>query len=126
MPHAPIGELRKGLHSKPAPSHSAHHSRTDTSVADEVVPHFYDEWAKVLDQQGVEVVRAKYIKEIKVTDDPDREIMFDSSKVRLGDMQEWLSQKSKPDHRWNMVTAYSAIAVAVLTLLTLITMLGQD
>jgi hypothetical protein len=38
----------------------------------------------------------------------------------------WLSQKSKPDHRWNMVTAYSAIAVAVLTLLTLITMLGQD
>ena len=29
-------------------------SRTDTSVADEVVPHFHNEWAKVLDQQGVE------------------------------------------------------------------------
>jgi len=45
---------------------------------------------KVLDDNGIEIVRAKYAKEIAVTDDLERLIQFGAEKIRLGDVEEWL------------------------------------
>ena len=47
----------------------------------------------VLDRQEIEVVRAKYIKEITVTVDPNREIAFGNDKVRLHEVEAWLSRR---------------------------------
>jgi hypothetical protein len=59
---------------------------------------------KVLDGNGIEVVRAKYIKEIAVTgdteDDLNKPIAFGNDKVRLGDVAEWLGEKAKQNSRW--------------------------
>jgi hypothetical protein len=72
---------------------------------------------KVLDQQGIEVVRAKHIKEIAVTRDPKKEIAFGDNKVTLGDVEEWLSKKAKSDSRWIKVAAIAAVAAALIALL---------
>ena len=54
---------------------------------------------KILDQYGIEVVRAKYIKEIAVTGDTEgelnKEIAFGNDKVRLRDIAKWLGAAAK-------------------------------
>lgn len=50
---------------------------------------------KVLDDNGLEIVRAKYEKELKVTEDLEREIQFGSTKISLGDVEEWLKETAR-------------------------------
>lgn len=77
--------------------------------------------SKLLDQQGVEVVRARYIKEIAVTGDSPsdmkKEMTFGGDKVTLGDVIEWLSKKDESNTRWLKITGVAAIAAAVIALL---------
>ena len=68
---------------------------------------------KVLDQQGIEVVRAKYIKEIAVTNDPKRAIAFGDKKVSLGEVDEWLSRKARSNSCWTTVTGIAAVIAAI-------------
>ncbi len=52
---------------------------------------------RVLNREGIEVVRSKYKKEIKVTGDPGRKIAFGDDQVALGDVEEWLSRNARAD-----------------------------
>jgi hypothetical protein len=71
---------------------------------------------KVLDKKGIEVVRAKYIKEIAVTgdtaDDLKKEIAFGGDKVSLGEVAEWLSNKARSNSRRTKVASFAAVAAA--------------
>jgi hypothetical protein len=78
---------------------------------------------QILNRYGIEVVRAKYIKEIAVTGDTEEElnkqIAFGNDKVRMRDVAQWLGDTAKKSSRWTKVGAVLSlisIAIAVLIL----------
>jgi hypothetical protein len=71
---------------------------------------------EVLDRQGIDVVRAKHIKEIAVTNDPEGKIAFGNDEVKLGEVQQWLSEKARSDSNWKVATGFAAVAAAAISL----------
>lgn len=73
--------------------------------------------SKVLDHQEIEVVRAKYIKEMAVTEgragDLKREITFGSETATLGEVQEWLSKKGRFNSCLTLITGIAAVVAAI-------------
>jgi hypothetical protein len=87
----------------------------------------YPHARKILDQHGIEVVRAKYMKEIAVTGDTEeelnKEIAFGNDKVRVRDVAQWLGAAAKRSSRWSkigpsltLISVLIAIAVLVVAL----------
>jgi hypothetical protein len=68
---------------------------------------------KVLDANEIEVVRAKYIKEIKVARDPEQEIEFGNEKVKLGDVEKWLTKSAASNSCWTKAAGIGAVVAAV-------------
>jgi hypothetical protein len=75
----------------------------------------------LLNQKGIEVVRAKYIKEKAVTGDTaadlKKTILFGDDKVSFGDIEEWLGKKERSNSSWIKVAGIAAIAAAVIAFL---------
>lgn len=73
---------------------------------------------RLLDQKGVELVRARFIKEMAVTPDTDegmrKEIPFGSENVRVGDLAEWLAETAKSNSSWTKTTGIAAVVAAVI------------
>ena len=72
----------------------------------------------MLDQKGIELVRARFIKEMAVTADTDeemkKEIPFGDQKIRLSDLADWLAEAAQSNSRWTKRTGIAAVAAAII------------
>ena len=73
---------------------------------------------RVLDQKGIELVRARFIKEMAVTGDTDqemeKEISFGNQTLRVSDLAEWLAEAAQSNSRWTKRTGIAAVSAAVI------------
>jgi hypothetical protein len=76
---------------------------------------------RFLDEKGIVLVRARFIKEMAVTGDTDeemqKEISFGTQKMRVSDLAEWLAEAAQTDSNWRKATGIAAVAAAVIAFL---------
>jgi hypothetical protein len=78
---------------------------------------------KVLDTHGIDLVRAKYIKEIAVTTNRNQPIVFGDKSVQLGDIEYWLrlrEQRLQKAAKNQFLWVKIGVGIGVLTLIVAI------
>jgi hypothetical protein len=79
---------------------------------------------EALNRKGIELVRARYIKEMAVTGDTDeqmkKEVSFGNQKLRVSDLAEWLEEDARKHSRWTKVTGIAAVVAAVAAVVAVV------
>jgi hypothetical protein len=79
---------------------------------------------EALNRKGIELVRARYIKEMAVTGDTDqemkKEIQFGDQKIRVNDLAEWLEEEAQNNSWWTKATGRAAVVAAFFAVLAFV------